>query len=465
MRYGRVTDGVLSELRSIVGEPQVLVDEDALTRYGADETEDLVFTPEVVVRPENASQVSAILKLSGREKVPVTPRGGGTGLSGGALPLHGGIVLSLERMNRILEIDRANQLVVAEAGVICEVLQDAVAEVGLYYPPDPASRGTSQIGGNIAECAAGPHAVKYGTTKDYVLGLEAVLPGGDLIHTGGKIRKDATGYNLTQLLVGSEGTLAVVTKATLKLLPLPAARMTLLSPFETLEDAAACVAEIFQQGVTPSACEFMEKDAVAAAETHLGVTFPHADAAAHLLIEVDGMEEARVAREAEILGEVCLARGARDVLLADAPSRQEDLWRLRSSVGEAVKKISVYKEEDTVVPRDALAPLVSGVKAVGARHGIRTICYGHAGDGNIHVNVLKGDMGEQVWRERLPEAVREIFRLAVSLGGTISGEHGIGLTQKPYLSLAFSEAEIDLLRRLKRLFDPDHLLNPGKIID
>jgi glycolate oxidase len=238
MRYGRVTDGVLSELRSIVGEAQVLVDEDALTRYGADETEDLVFTPEVVIRPENASQVSAILKLSGREKVPVTPRGGGTGLSGGALPLHGGIVLSLERMNRILEIDRANQLVVAEAGVICEVLQDAVTEAGLYYPPDPASRGTSQIGGNIAECAAGPHAVKYGTTKDYVLGLEAVLPGGDLIHTGGKIRKDATGYNLTQLLVGSEGTLAVVTKATLKLLPLPSARLTLLSPFETLEDRA-----------------------------------------------------------------------------------------------------------------------------------------------------------------------------------------------------------------------------------
>ncbi len=418
-----------------------------------------------MLRPGAAAEVSAILELSAREKIPVTPRGGGTGLSGGALPVHGGIVVSLERMNRILEIDRANQVAVVEPGVICEVLQNAAAEVGLYYPPDPASRGSCQIGGNIAECAGGPHAAKYGTTRDYVLGLEAVLPGGEVIRTGGKLRKNVTGYNLTQLLVGSEGTLAIVTQAILRLLPLPSARVTLMASFGSLEDAAGAVADLFGHGVVPSACEFMERDAVIAAEEHLGVSFPRHEAAAHLLIEADGMEEARVRREAEILGEACLARGALDVLVADAPGRQAELWRLRRSVGEAVKKISVYKEEDTVVPRDALAPLVAGVKAIGRRHGIRTICYGHAADGNIHVNVLKAGMDDERWNETLPEAIREIFRLTVSLGGMISGEHGIGFTQKPYLSIALSQTELSITRRLKRAFDPDALLNPGKILD
>ena len=463
--YGRVTPAILSELRVALGDAHVCCDADALDRYGRDETEDLIFPPEVVVRPDGVAEVSAVLALSARERIPVTPRAGGTGLSGGALPVHGGILLSVERMNRILEIDRANQVAVVEPGVICEALQNAVAEEGLSYPPDPASRGSSQIGGNIAECAGGPHAAKYGTTKDYVLGLEAVLPGGDVLRTGGKLRKNVTGYDLTQLLVGSEGTLAIVTKAILRLVPLPAARVTLMASFARLEDAAGAVADLFQHGVIPSACEFMERDAVVAAEEHLGVSFPHHDAAAHLLLEVDGMEADRVAREAEILGEACLARGALDVLVADAPGRQAELWRLRRSVGEAVKKISVYKEEDTVVPRAALAPLVAGVKAIGERHGIRTICYGHAADGNIHVNVLKAGMDDARWNATLPEAIREIFRLTVRLGGMISGEHGIGLTQKPYLSIALSKTALDLTRRLKRAFDPHDLLNPGKILD
>jgi glycolate oxidase len=465
MSYGSITPEILAELARIVGDAQVLVDGDELARYGRDETEDLVFAPDVVVRPADTEQVSAILRLSARARIPVTPRAGGTGLSGGALPVRGGILLSVERMNRIVEIDRSNLVAVVEPGVICETLQNAVEELGLFYPPDPASRGSSQIGGNLAECAGGPHAVKYGTTKDYVLGVEAVLPGGDVIRAGGKLRKNVTGYNLAQLLVGSEGTLAVITKAILRLIPLPTARLTLLSPFGTLEEAAGAVTDLFQHGVVPSACEFMERDAVEAAEAHVGVSFPHHEAAAHLLLEVDGMEEARVAKEAEILGEVCLARGALDVLLAEAPSRQTELWNLRRSVGEAVKKISVYKEEDTVVPRAALASLVSGVKAIGARHGIRTICYGHAGDGNIHVNVLKEGIDEERWKALLPDAIREIFSLAVSLGGMISGEHGIGLTQKVYLPLALTEAELDLTRRLKQVFDPDALLNPGKILD
>ncbi len=465
MHYGRVTPAILAELRALLGDDHVRVDADALERYGRDETEDLVFRPEVVARPGIAAEVSAILALSARERIPVTPRAGGTGLSGGALPVHGGILLSVERMNRILEIDRANQVAVVEPGVISEVLQNAAAEAGLYYPPDPASRGSCQIGGNIAECAGGPHAAKYGTTKDYVLGLEAVLPGGEVIRTGGKLRKNVTGYNLTQLLIGSEGTLAIVTRAILRLVPLPTARVTLMASFGSLEDAAAAVADLFGHGVVPGACEFMERDAVIAAEEHIGVSFPHHEAAAHLLLEVDGMDESRVLREAEILGEACLGRGALDVLVADGPARQSELWRLRRAVGEAVKKISVYKEEDTVVPRDALARLVAGVKAIGSRHGIRTICYGHAADGNIHVNVLKAGMDDARWNAALPEAIREIFGLTVSLGGMISGEHGIGLTQKPYLSMALSETEMEITRRIKRAFDPQGLLNPGKILD
>lgn len=465
MTYGRVTEGIVGALRGICGADQVLTDEEARARYGQDETEDLRYPPEVVVRPGTADQVSAVLRLAARDRIPVTPRAGGTGLSGGALPVQGGILLAVERMNRILEIDRGNAVAVVEPGVICEVLQDAVAEGGLYYPPDPASRGSSQIGGNIAECAAGPRAVKYGTTKDYVLGLDAVLPGGEIIRTGGKVRKDVTGYNLTQVLVGSEGTLAVVTRAVLRLVPLPARRLTLLAPFPSLDSAAACVSALFQQGVVPSACEFMERDAVSAAQAHIGVSFPHSEAAAHLLVEVDGMEDAGVAREAEIVGQACQDRGALDVLLAEAPARQAELWRLRRSVGEAVKKISIYREEDTVVPRDALAALVKGVKEIGARRDVRTICYGHAGDGNIHVNVLKGDMDDARWQESVPEMIRAIFSLTVSLGGRISGEHGIGLTQKAYLPLALSDAEIRIIRDLKRVFDPLGILNPGKILD
>lgn len=465
MNYGQLSESTIAALRRITGAAQVLTDDDARARYGADETEDLLHLPDAVVRPGSVGEVSAILRLAADRRIPVTPRAGGTGLSGGALPVRGGIVLTVERMNRILEIDRENSVAVVEAGVICETLQDAVAEAGLFYPPDPASRGSSQIGGNIAECAGGPHAVKYGTTKDYVLGLEAVLAGGEIIRTGGKIRKDVTGYNLTQLLVGSEGTLAIVTQAILKLIPPPSRTITLLAPFPSLDAAAACVAGLFQHDVIPSACEFMERDAVRAAEAHIGVSFPHNEAAAHLLIEVDGMDDARVAREAEIVGEVCLNRGALDVLIADAPARQAELWRLRRSVGEAVKKISIYKEEDTVVPRGALAKLITGVKAIGARHGIQTICYGHAGDGNIHVNVLKGDMDDARWQGLLPAAIGEIFKLAVSLGGKISGEHGIGLTQKAYLPLALSETEIRLIRDLKRAFDPQGILNPGKIVD
>ncbi|MBZ0251739.1 MAG: FAD-binding protein, partial [Candidatus Methylomirabilis sp.] len=367
-------------------------------------------------------------------------------------------------MNRILEIDEANLVCVTQPGVVVETLQTEVEKVGLFYPPDPASRGSCMIGGNIAENAGGPRAVKYGVTKDYVMGVEAVLPNGDVIRAGGKRYKDVTGYNLTQLFVGSEGTLGVVTEATLRLLPKPTETATVLAAYDSIDDAARTVPEIFKRGIFPTAAEFMERDAIAASAAHLGISFPHQDAEAHLLLMVDGNDRERVVAEATRIGEACLEMGARDAILADNPARERGLWALRRAVGEAVKKLSNYKEEDTVAPRAALPALIRGVKEIARRHGVRAICYGHAGDGNIHCNIVKGDLSDRDWNERLPTAIEEIFRHTVSLGGTISGEHGIGWSQKRYLHLAMSPAELALLARVKAAFDPKGILNPGKVI-
>lgn len=463
LHFSTVTPSTLEHLRQIVGPGNVLTDNDARMLYAHDETEDLSFPPDVIVKPSTTAEVSALLKLANRERIPVTPRGGGTGLSGGALAVHGGICLSMERFNRILEIDKDNFQAVVEPGVITQKFQEALEPSGLFYPPDPSSRGSSHLGGNLAESAGGPRAVKYGVTKDYVLGIEAVLPTSEVITTGGHVLKNATGYNLTQLIIGSEGTLAVITKIILRLLPLPGLRKVLLVGFPSLEDAVTCVASIFRKGVTPSALEFMERAAVKAAEERLGKKFPNGDAVAQLLIEVDGSSEEVLMQEIEKIAEVVHQQHATDVLLAEERRKIEDVWDLRRSIGEAVKSISAYKEEDTVVPRASLPQLIRGVKEICGRFGITSICYGHAGDGNVHVNILKDRLDDASWERNADLAVREIFRLAVSLGGTISGEHGIGYSQKSYLPLAISPTELALMSRIKRIFDPNDILNPGKI--
>lgn len=462
--FARVTPGILEELRAACGPEWVLVTAEDREPYGSDETEDLWFDPEVVVRPRTTEEVSAILRVAHARRVPVTPRAGGTGLSGGALPVRGGIVLSVDRMDSILEIDRENLVAVVEPGVITQTLQEAVEAAGLYYPPDPASRGSCTLGGNVAENAGGPRAAKYGVTKDWILGLEAVLPDGSVVRPGGKLLKNRTGYSLVQVLVGSEGTLAVVTRIWLKLIPLPRFRRCLLAPFPDLEGAAAGVARIYGAGLLPAALEFMERDAIRLAAEHLRTPVPGSDADALLLLEIDGNHEASVEADLETAGEVLLAAGATDCLLPESPSKQADLWKVRRAIGEAVKKTSVYKEEDTVVPRAALPALVAGVKGICARAGVRVVCYGHAGDGNIHCNVLRMDLDEAAWNERLPGVVEEIFRLTVSLGGMISGEHGIGWTQRRYLPLALPPAEIAVMRALKRAFDPTGILNPDKML-
>lgn len=453
-------------LRQIVGEKFVLVDSDSLLKYGHDETEDYVFSPEIVVKPEKPTQVATILKYCNENGIPVTPQGARTGLSGGALPLYGGIALSMERFDKIIEIDVNNGQVTVEPGVITQVLQEKVAELNLFYPPDPASKGSCFIGGNLAENSGGPKAVKYGVTNEYVLNLEVVLASGDIIWTGANVLKNATGYNLTQLIVGSEGTLGVITKAVLKLKPLPQKNKLMLIPFTEAENACKAVAAIFKAGITPSGLEFMERDALvwtAAFLNDQSIVIPD-NVQAHLLVEVDGNDEDVLIADCEKIMHIVEDFDALEVLFAEDQAQKDKLWNLRRKVGEAVKSQSVYKEEDTVVPRFELPKLLNGIKRIGKEYGFHSVCYGHAGDGNLHVNIIKGDLDESVWKNELPKAIREIFELTISLGGTISGEHGIGYVQKEFMDIPFSPIEIHLMKAIKGVFDPKGILNPGKIL-
>jgi glycolate oxidase len=440
--FAPVTPDLVARLEGLVGAEHVVTEGMDLDLYGRDETEDLQYRPEVAVRPTTATEVSRVMALAHEAGVPVTPRGAGTGLSGGALPVFGGIVLSLDRMNRILEIDEENLMAVVEPGVITQVLQEAVEARGLYYPPDPASHGSCMIGGNIAENAGGPHCVKYGLTKDYVLALEAVAPDGRVFRTGGKLRKDVAGYNLTQLLVGSEGTLAVVTEATLRLIPLPSHRGLLLAPFDNLDTAARGIVEVYKSRISPAALEIVEKAALEAAQEHLGRPVPYVEAEAQILLEIDGFDEAAVERDLMRAGEVLMEAGALDVMLADTPAKEKDIWSIRRCLGEAVKKRAAYVECDTAVPPSKVPDLLRGVREVAAAHDITQISYGHAGDGNIHVNVLTDDPDRERRERQLRPAIEAIFEVAVGLGGTITGEHGVGCAQSRHLSLCGDETAL-----------------------
>ncbi|MCB0794758.1 MAG: FAD-binding protein [Flavobacteriales bacterium] len=456
----------ISALHDGLGLDEVFVDEGTRSTYGHDETEDLSFPPDVVVRPRSAEAVQRVMRLCHEYRIPVTPIGGRTGLSGGALCVHGGVGLALDRMDRILEIDEKNLQVTVEPGVITQVLQEAVAAKGLYYPPDPSSRGSCTIGGNLAENAGGPRALKYGVTRDFVLNLQVVLPSGDMIWTGANTLKNSTGYDLTRLLVGSEGTLGVITKAVLRLIPLPQLDRLMLVPFSDARRACEAVSAVFRSGVTPSALEFMERDAIDWTLRFIGqVQVPVGDdVKAHLLVEVDGNDEGAVMQDCEVILRVMDEHGAGEVLFAENASEKDALWLLRRKVGEAVKSRSIYKEEDTVVPRYRLPDLLEGVKTIGARYGFQSVCYGHAGDGNLHVNIVKGELSDHAWEHELPKAIREIFQLTVGLGGTLSGEHGIGSVQRAYMDIAFDAVQLDLMRRIRKAFDPYGIMNPGKVL-
>jgi len=465
MSYQKINDNHLQELKNIVGVNYVFVDTENIQKYSHDETEDLVYYPEVVIKPRTPEEISGVLKFCNRENISITPRGAGTGLSGGALPINKGILLSMERFNQILEIDERNLQATIEPGVINEVFQNAVKEKGLFYPPDPASKGSCFIGGNLAENSGGPKAVKYGVTKDYVLNLEVVLPNGEIVWTGANTLKNSTGYNLTQLMVGSEGTLGIITKVVFKLIPYPKYNLLLLVPFFNTEEACAVVSEIFKAGVIPSGMEFMERDAILWGAKYIGDdSFLIADnIQAHLLIEVDGNDLDVLYKDCETIYKVLENYNCDEILFAEDYAQKERLWKIRRVVGEAVKSKSIYKEEDTVVPRAELPVLLKGVKEIGNKYGFISVCYGHAGDGNLHVNIIKDKMSDEDWNSKISLAIREIFELCVKLKGTISGEHGIGLVQKDYMDIAFNPALLNLQKDIKKLFDPNNILNPGKM--
>lgn len=444
---------------------RVLFDAENLTRCASDHTEDFVFLPELVLQPISTEEVSAILAYCNEQTLPIVARGAGTGLSGGALPILGGVVLDFKRMNQIIHIDTANFQVTTQPGVITEELMQAVRAKGMFYPVDPASKGSCFIGGNVAENSGGARAVKYGVVKDYVLNLEVVLADGSVIWTGANTLKNATGYNLTQLLVGSEGTLAVITKIVLKLLPPPTHDLLIFVPFHSAKDACEAVNKIFLAGFTPSALEFMERDVIIAAQDFIDlkpIDLPDAIQAG-LLIELDGTDEALLFAQMEGIVQVLEEFELGEILFADNPTNKELLWKVRRVMGEAAKHVSTYKEEDTVVPRAYLPELILKVKELGQEYGFKSLVYGHAGDGNLHINILKMDMSDDAWNNELPKAVRSLFHYTKELGGTISGEHGIGYVQKSYMDIAFDETSISLQQSIKKVFDPNGILNPGKL--
>jgi len=464
---GILTAELIQQFKSIVGEAYISLDEETLKAYGHDETEHLLFLPDIVLRPGSTAEISDIMKICNRERIPVTPRGAGTGLSGGALPHLGGVLLSTDRLKKIILIDERNLQVITEPGVITEVLQDAVKEKGLFYPPDPSSRGSCFIGGNIAENSGGPKAVKYGVVRDYVLNLEVVLPSGEVIMTGSNVLKNSTGYSLTHLMVGSEGTLGIVTKIVLRLIPLPRFDLLMLVPFRSLEKAGEAVSAIFRAGFTPSALELVEIDALRIVSKFVESTSVPIteDTEAHLIIEVDGNHMETLMAEMEAISELLMKYDCGEIFFADDAQQKAELWKLRRRVAEAVKISGYTIEEDTVVPRAELPALIRGVKELGKLYGFHAVCYGHAGDGNLHIRILKPGVVTSSQDPELTAGLRSLFELVKSLGGTISGEHGIGLVQKGFMDILFDETQMRLMREIKRIFDPNYILNKGKIFD
>lgn len=465
-----VAEGIIDRFRKIVGHDQVVVDAVGMEDYGHDKTEDYFFMPDVVVKPRTSGEVSELLKICNAHKIAVTPRGAGTGLSGGALPVKNGVVISMERFTKILHIDELNLQATVEPGVITEVFQNAVKEKGLFYPPDPASSGSCFLGGNLANNSGGPKAVKYGVTRDYVINMEVVLPTGEIIWTAANVLKNSTGYNLTQLMCGSEGTLGIITKIVFKLRGFPQKNVLMMIPFVTNEEACRAVASIFVAGITPSGVEFFEK--AAAAKTieycekvlNSPVTIHLTEGMdAYLLCELDGNDEEVLMRDAERVMNVVEKFQTGEVLFAESEAQKAELWKIRRNISPAVKWYTLTKSDDVVVPRANLPKLISGIKEIGKRYHFNTVCFGHLGDGNLHVNILKENISDKDWATRIPEGICEIFKLTVSLGGTLSGEHGIGISKRPYMSLAMSEVNLSLMRGIKKVFDPQGILNPGKI--
>lgn len=460
--YQKVTPEVIATLVKIVGDKNILTGDERENYSRDEEIKAKSALPEVVVKPEDAASIARILKLANDINIPVVPRGSGTGLSGGAVPVYGGIVLSLERMNRILEIDEDNFVATVEPGVTLTELYRAVEERGLYYPLYPGETGAT-LGGNVATNAGGMRAVKYGVTRHFVLGLEAVLPGGEIIQTGGKFVKCSTGYDLTQLLVGSEGTLAVITRIMLRLIPLPRKREMLCIPFRSLQDAIRAVPAILKEGILPVGIEWMEKDLINLVEQYTGKEIPLHDYEAFLMIIVEASKEDEFITISDYIGEICRKYGAMDVFVPGSERAKGNLLEVREQFHAVIGRCQVLGSTDIVVPRSRIAELIEKAREKASEYGVAIVAFGHAGDGNLHLYIIEQETN--VSEEKANELLAEIFEIGTSLGGTISGEHGLGFSKKGFLPMVADKHKIDLMRRIKQAFDPNNIMNPGKIFD
>ena len=465
MDYQKITPKIIRKIEEIVDKKYVLTDAQDTHPYSHDETPGLNFPPEVVVKVKDTHQVADLLKLCNKERIPLTPRGGGTGLTGGAVPLMGGIVLTFEKMSKIKDIDKENYIVVVEPGVINGNLQRELAKEGLFYPVNPASMDSCTIGGNVAESSSGANAVKYGGTKEYVTGLEVVLPCGDLIKPGGRLVKNVTDYKFIQLLVGSEGTLAAITEITLRVVPLPEVKVDLIAGLDGLLSTYNILRKIWERKIIPTSIEYIDEVAVKTTKDYIQDDLSLPRAHHYITIGIDGKEE-EVNRNMEILSDIFMQENIQDVLVAEDRKAQEKLWKFRQSIRDALLNSgTLMVEEDIVVPRSRIIEFMEKSKKVYQKYNLKTGVYGHLGDGNVHYNFIKTSSSERDWEQRVEKALSELFKIAISLGGKISGEHGIGVTKKKFLHLALNKAEIELMRRTKIAFDPNNILNPGKIFD
>jgi len=469
-QYNKIDQDILKRLRDIIGEQFVITDEEKMEPYSHDEVaeEEYAHMPDVVVKPRTAEEIAEIVKLANEKLIPVTPRGAGSGLSCGAIPIYGGILLSVERMNKILEIDEENMMVVVEPGVVTNEINDKIKEKGLFFAGYPMSLETCYVAGNVAENAGGGKAVKYGVTERYIMGLEFVTPTGEIIEVGGKRMKDVTGYNLRMLMVGSEGTLGIITKVIIKLLPLPKAAVDLLALFPDVQTAISMVPRIMTEGgIIPTAIEFMDQLSVHTSCDYLNEKIPYQQSGAMLLIEVDGTDEQVVENEYDTIGNLLMDGGAQEVYVADNYTTQERLWGVRRNIAEAFKVVSPHQSlEDIVVPTAQIPDLMPEIDKISKKYDVQIPCYGHAGDGNLHATIIKNpDDSMEEWYKKLPLAIEELYIATTKLGGTLSGEHGIGSKRKKYMHIAVSEPTLEYMRRIKRAVDPNNIMNPGKIFD
>jgi glycolate oxidase len=469
MNYNPLTEEIVKELESILGAKNVILDKEKMENYSHDETpEEYAHMPEVVITPTTTEQISEVMKLANKHLIPVTPRGAGSGLSGGAIPTFGGILLSVEKMNKVIEIDYDNMMIVVEPGLVTNEINGLVEDKGLFFAGYPMSLLTCYIGGNIAENAGGGKAIKYGVTGQYIMGLEVVTPTGEIVELGGKNVKDVTGYDIKKRMIGSEGTLGVITKAIIKLSPKPKFATDLLVLFEDVESAIKIVPTIISEGgIVPTSIEFMDKLSVHTTCDYLNEHLPYQKAGSMLLIEVDGTNESVVELDAETIGELCLEHGAIEVYVADNYTTQERVWSVRRNIAEAFMVYSPEQSlEDIVVPIGNIAKLMPEIDKISKKYGIKMPSYGHAGDGNLHTTLVKDpDMTMDEWFEVEDKVLKELYDAVYKLGGKLSGEHGIGLKRMKFMKDHLSETELMLMKKIKQAFDPNYIMNPGKIIE